>query len=645
MAKFDPDEEWKNVPSGTQWINSTAADFSPVFESLPEQQITGGRSEMAELHPEEWKNASHGSQWINSSAKDFSSSQGLPLSDIARVKQERPNHMKHDHQDPKTVFKPKTPDPQEHLRTLRNPTKAYASRGTPAVAPALGHASDAFERHLAHQYRNAMIYIENYKIHSYVKKFPADKRGHQEARINHYKRAFGEGVRLGNNYTSGILQSEGLQLGVIKRLQQTRDFYREFRTGKGTEMIEVELDGENGKEVDEVQVISRWDKILGRALEKRLGWEGRTLEDLRGLQENVGAGEYALRKKLRKKWKAQKQRDIMRRDGEGRKGKKRLRFEEPGEGNMGKDHKRLRPASAENTDASENSPIFEVVLASSSMPEVEDSVEEDPGRLKIGEDATHPFNQARAALTAFLADLNKHLKVCKKDISKQIMEVLAARDEKNIQEKIDLASAKRKYTTLFWSSIMLLRLRMANDSLKSDDTGLKYTASGPNISGPGAVTFVGPIATLITQDKGTLDHAIRIASQKRVVQLYGQNNHFGRCWFAHKAEFWEVWRKRVAGFRDGEFKRWQNEAERARKDSDREYRAVMKLFSAALNQATELVKKDYLQNMVMLMITLERLKGGGRGRLIERRGRGTRTPEKKREFETVRKIKKSKKTS
>ncbi|CZS88492.1 uncharacterized protein RAG0_00232 [Rhynchosporium agropyri] len=603
MAKFDPDEEWKNVPSGTQWINSTAADFSPGFESLPEQQITGGRSEMAELHPEEWKNASHGSQWINSSAKDFSSSQGLPLSDIARVKQERPNHMKHDHQDPKTVFKPKTPDPQEHLRTLRNSTKAYASRGTPAVAPALGHASDAFERHLAHQYRHAMIYIENYKIHSYVKKFPADKRGHQEARINHYKRAFGEG------------------LGVIKRLQQTRDFYREFRTGKGTEMIEVELDGKNGKEVDEVQVISR------------------------GLQENVGAGEYAMRKKLRKKWKAQKQRDIMRRDGEGRKGKKRLRFEEPGEGNMGEDHKRLRPASAENTDASENSPMFEIVLASPSMPEVEDSVEEDPGRLKIGEDATLPFNQARAALTAFLADLNKHLKVCKKDISKQIMEVLAARDEKNIQEKIVLASAKRKYPTLFWSSIMLLRLRMANDSLESDDTGLKYTASGPNISGPGAVTFVGPIATLITQDKGTLDHAIRIASQKRVVQLYGQNNHFGRCWFAHKAEFWEVWRKRVAGFRDGEFKRWQNEAERARKDSDREYRAVMKLFSAALNQATELVKKDYLQNMVMLMITLERLKGGGRGRLIERRGRGTRTPEKKREFETDRKIKKSKKTS
>ncbi|KAL5325976.1 hypothetical protein ACEPPN_007113 [Leptodophora sp. 'Broadleaf-Isolate-01'] len=87
-------------------------------------------------------------------------------------------------------------------------------------------------------------------------------------------------------------------------------------------------------------------------------------------------------------------------------------------------------------------------------------------------------------------------------------------------------------------SITRLRLQMAQEGLLPDKTGFKYTST--QLTGPGSITFVGPITKFLTTRKVMHDIAFEQACQNPIMQAFGKTDVYKevKVSMAHVTDLW-----------------------------------------------------------------------------------------------------------
>ncbi|KAH7370660.1 hypothetical protein BKA65DRAFT_545362 [Rhexocercosporidium sp. MPI-PUGE-AT-0058] len=129
---------------------------------------------------------------------------------------------------------------------------------------------------------------------------------------------------------------------------------------------------------------------------------------------------------------------------------------------------------------------------------------------------------ARINLNEYTVILNKAVAATKEEYIQEAKEEI---DAPLLTHQAALEARRRSYLPHLLSiSITKLRLRMAEDGLLPDNTGLKYTSNQP--TGPGSITFVGPITTFLTAQKAIHDRAFELASQDLAVQIFNKMDFY-----------------------------------------------------------------------------------------------------------------------
>ncbi|KAL2066110.1 hypothetical protein VTL71DRAFT_2181 [Oculimacula yallundae] len=468
------------------------------------------------------------------------------------------------------LFTPIRTNPTAHLSILRNPTKCYADKNSPAFSPGIGNGSDAFNRLIARGYLAARRTIEaSSNQYCVVVPEPDDAEGKRRARARaeHCRNAKKEKSRAEKEYKQWVCEYLHAKK-VIEEVQIETSFWNEL---PGAEAVEWD---ESGKAVKYSS--GPGPELLGEMVEREMQMGGRSLTELVGLKRAVEMAQ-------REEWeKEERERQAEREERE--------RWEAMDELREKVDHDNASE-SEEDEDEDEDYHLYDGVPASGKLYEEESSVEDIastkyddevyylqvrtrfvPGMLETileeEEDETsscisrvpaleddihsnYSDSDVDAELTALQIahnNLKAYNTILCNALIKTKREALATA-RANIEAPIAAAAAKKEKRTAgdahqnLLHSITRLRLRMAGDGLVSDASGLNYTVSNSNDVGPGSVSFVGRIAALITKDKRVLDRAFKNTCQDKEILEFQKRDSMAACKVSLE-QFWDVWHMR-----------------------------------------------------------------------------------------------------